>query len=124
MLIVEVLSLDHLFNLSRCYSSAHGNNLISLSVFTNFLQLGLFLKKLLRGDLGGLSKSEFVEAITQYLGQRSGLVSNDLSKFCICGGKGGEAVQRSSSHSSVHEELINIQQKQLEVSTQRSISCK
>ncbi|XP_068339409.1 kinesin-like protein KIN-14F [Pyrus communis] len=77
-------------------------------------QLGLFLKKLLRGDLGGLSKSEFVEAITQYLGQRSGLVSNDLSKFCICGGKGGEAVQRSSSHSSVHEELINIQQKQLE----------
>ncbi|KAM1115023.1 hypothetical protein TB2_038153 [Malus domestica] len=77
-------------------------------------QLGLFLKKLMRRDLGGLSKSEFVEAITQYLGQRSGLVSNDLSNFCICGGKDGEAVRRSSSHSSVHEELINIQQKQLE----------
>ncbi|KAM0995681.1 hypothetical protein ACFX13_005833 [Malus domestica] len=77
-------------------------------------QLGLFLKKLMRRDLGGLSKSEFVEAITQYLGQRSGLVSNDLSKFCICGGKSGEAVRRSSSHSTVHEELINIQQKQLE----------
>ncbi|TQE05407.1 hypothetical protein C1H46_008997 [Malus baccata] len=77
-------------------------------------QLGLFLKKLLRGDLGGLSKSEFVEAITQYLGQRNGSVSNDLSNFCICGGKGSEAVQCDSSHSSVHEELIRTQQKQLE----------
>ncbi|KAH0997792.1 hypothetical protein GBA52_021656 [Prunus armeniaca] len=76
-------------------------------------QLGLFLKKLLRGDIGVLSKSEFVEAISQYLGQRCGLVSNDLSKFCICGGR-GEAVQHNTSHSSVHEELIDIQQKQLE----------
>ncbi|KAL6275368.1 hypothetical protein ACE6H2_018969 [Prunus campanulata] len=76
-------------------------------------QLGLFLKKLLRGDIGVLSKSEFIEAISQYLGQRSGLVSNDLSKFCICGGR-GEAAQHNKSHSSVHEELIDIQQKQLE----------
>ncbi|RXI03975.1 hypothetical protein DVH24_038249 [Malus domestica] len=84
-------------------------------------QLGLFLKKLLRGDLGGLSKSEFVEAITQYLGQRNGSVSNDLSNFCICGGKGSEAVQCDSSHSSVHEELIRTQQKQLEHITSKAL---
>ncbi|XP_050370920.1 kinesin-like protein KIN-14F [Argentina anserina] len=76
-------------------------------------QLGMFLKKLLRGDLGALSKSEFLEAMKDYLSQRSHIVSSDLSKFCICGGK-REAVYHSISHSSDHEELIKIQQKHLE----------
>ncbi|PRQ35013.1 putative minus-end-directed kinesin ATPase [Rosa chinensis] len=76
-------------------------------------QLGLFLKKLLRGDIGALSKSEFLEAMKNYLAQRSHMLSSDLSKFCICGGK-REALHHSISHSSDHEELIAIQQKQLE----------
>ncbi|KAK9941143.1 hypothetical protein M0R45_017769 [Rubus argutus] len=76
-------------------------------------QLGLFLKKLLRGDIGPLSKSEFLEAISHYLAQRSNMVSSDLSKFCICGGK-REVLRHSNSHSSGHEELIGIQQKQLQ----------
>lgn len=42
------------------------------------------------------------------------MVSSDLSKFCICGGK-REVLRHSNSHSSGHEELIGIQQKQLEV---------
>ena len=74
----------------------------------------MFLKKLLRGDLGALSKSEFLEALKNYLAQRSHIVSSDLSNFCICGGK-REAVHHSISHSSDHVELIEIQQKQLEV---------
>ncbi|XP_004296130.1 PREDICTED: kinesin-4-like [Fragaria vesca subsp. vesca] len=76
-------------------------------------QVGMFLKKLLRGDLGAMSKSEFLEAIKNYLAQRSRIVSSDLSNFCICGGK-RDAVHPSISHSSDHEDLIKIQHKQLE----------
>ncbi|KAF2298098.1 hypothetical protein GH714_014055 [Hevea brasiliensis] len=57
-------------------------------------QLGLFLKKILKGDIGFLSKSEFIEAISQYLRQRTNLVSSDFSKFCVCGGK-REAVRHT-----------------------------
>ncbi|KAL1369990.1 hypothetical protein AAHE18_01G027400 [Arachis hypogaea] len=80
-------------------------------------QLGLFLKKILKGDIGCLSKREFIEAISLYLNQRSNLASNDFSKFCICGGK-RENIRHNNNnngnYSSKHIEVINNQQKQLE----------
>lgn len=97
-------------------SLPNGSNLLSLSFLALcFLQLGMFLKKILKGDMGYLSKSEFVEAISRYLSQRTSLVSSDMSKFCICGGK-SEVVQHIISPSSGYLELIEIQQKQLQVS--------
>lgn len=76
-------------------------------------QLGLFLKKILRSDAGSLSKYDFIEAISQYLNQRTSLVSSDFSNFCICGGK-REVVQRNANLSADQTEVIDIQQKQLE----------
>nr|POE76537.1 kinesin-like protein kin-14f [Quercus suber] len=76
-------------------------------------QLGLFLKKILKGDTGFLSKDEFIEAISQYLNQRTSLASSDLSKFCICGGK-REGVQPNVCLPADNTEVIDIQQKQLE----------
>ncbi|MED6175290.1 Kinesin-like protein KIN-14F [Stylosanthes scabra] len=83
-------------------------------------QLGLFLKKILKGDdIGCLSKREFIEAISLYLNQRSSLASNDFSKFCICGGRRENTrhknnINNSANYSSKHIEVINNQQKQLE----------
>ncbi|GAV59639.1 Kinesin domain-containing protein/CH domain-containing protein [Cephalotus follicularis] len=71
-------------------------------------QLGQFLK-----NLGSLSKSEFIEAISQYLHHRTSLVSSDFSKFCICGGK-GEGISRSVSHYTGDSELSDLQRKQLQ----------
>ena len=85
-----------------------------------FLQLGLFLKKILKDDLGSRSTSEFLETISRYLSQRTSLVSNDLSTFCKCGGK-HEIVRHIVSHSSEHAETINIHQKQLQVKITCSI---
>lgn len=76
------------------------------------MQLGIFLKKILKGGGNSLSKSEFLEIISQYLSQRSNLVSSDLSKFCTCGGK-TEFFQHIISHSSDHTQRIDIQHKQL-----------
>ncbi|KAL9382883.1 hypothetical protein Peur_023206 [Populus x canadensis] len=76
-------------------------------------QLGQFLKKILKGDIGSLSKNEFIEAISQYLRQRASLASSDFSKFCICGGK-RETIQHTVSNSSGHAEVIDLHQKQLE----------
>ncbi|KAJ6724084.1 KINESIN-LIKE PROTEIN KLP-3 [Salix viminalis] len=76
-------------------------------------QLGLFLKKILKGDVGSLSKNEFLEAISQYLRQRASLASGDFSRFCICGGE-RETIQHTVSNSSGHEEVIDLHQKQLE----------
>ncbi|KAF3943183.1 hypothetical protein CMV_030232 [Castanea mollissima] len=76
-------------------------------------QLGLFLKKILKGDTGSLSKDEFIEAISQYLNQRTSLASSDLSKFCICGGK-REVVRPNVYLPADNTEVIDIQQKQLE----------
>ncbi|KAJ6376801.1 hypothetical protein OIU76_025869 [Salix suchowensis] len=76
-------------------------------------QLGLFLKKILKGDVGYLSKNEFLEAISQYLRQRASLASGDFSRFCICGGE-RETIQHTVSNSSGHEEVIDLHQKQLE----------
>ncbi|KAJ1415519.1 P-loop containing nucleoside triphosphate hydrolase [Sesbania bispinosa] len=76
-------------------------------------QLGHFLKKMLKGDTGCLSKREFIEAITLYLNQRSGLASNDFSKFCTCGGK-IDSTRHNVNYSAKHTEIIDAQQKQLE----------
>nr|XP_015880560.2 kinesin-like protein KIN-14F [Ziziphus jujuba var. spinosa] len=76
-------------------------------------QLGIFLKKILKSDMGNLSKSEFIEAISRYLSQRTSLASSDVSKFCICGGK-REVVRHIISPSSGDREIIDIQQKHLQ----------
>ncbi|WJX65019.1 hypothetical protein P8452_49726 [Trifolium repens] len=77
-------------------------------------QLAFFLKKILKGDNGCLSKKEFMEAIALYLNQRSSLSSNDLSKFCICWGKRDSSAQNNVIFSSKYAEIIDAQQKQLE----------
>ncbi|KAM7277554.1 hypothetical protein ACFE04_004688 [Oxalis oulophora] len=73
-------------------------------------QLGLFLKKILRSDV---SKSEFIEAIKQYLAQRKSSVSGDFSKFCICGGK-REIIRQAVVHSNSDAELINLQRQEIQ----------
>ncbi|KAK8468578.1 hypothetical protein PHAVU_006G059300 [Phaseolus vulgaris] len=76
-------------------------------------QLGLFLKKILKGDMGCLSKREFIETISLYLSQRSSLASNDFSKFCNCGGK-RDSYRQKANCSAKYSEVIDTQQKQLE----------
>ncbi|MFQ6642018.1 hypothetical protein Gotur_015655, partial [Gossypium turneri] len=76
-------------------------------------QLGLFLKKLLKADMNSLSKSNFIEAISLYLGQKTSLASNDVSKFCICGGK-RDIVCRSVSHSATNADLLDLQQREIQ----------
>ncbi|KAE8731493.1 Kinesin KP1 [Hibiscus syriacus] len=75
-------------------------------------QLGLFLKKILKADLNSLSKSDFIEAISLYLGQRTSMASNDFFKFCICGGK-REVIHQTISHTNAYTQLIHLQQKEL-----------
>ncbi|KAE8654158.1 Kinesin KP1 [Hibiscus syriacus] len=75
-------------------------------------QLGLFLKKILKADLNSLSKSDFIEAISMYLGERTSVASNDFFKFCICGGK-REAIHQTISHSNAYTQLIHLQQREL-----------
>ncbi|XWS51691.1 hypothetical protein CRYUN_Cryun11dG0005200 [Craigia yunnanensis] len=76
-------------------------------------QLGLFLKKILKADINSLSNSDFIEAISLYLGQRTSLASNDFSKFCICGGR-REVIHHTVSHSAAHAEFTDFQQRELE----------
>nr|KYP73499.1 Kinesin-4 [Cajanus cajan] len=76
-------------------------------------QLGLFLKKILKGDTGCLSKREFIKAITSYLNQRRSLASNESSKLCTCGGK-RDSNQQNVNYSARHAEIIDGLQKQLE----------
>ncbi|KAL1556144.1 kinesin-like protein KIN-14F [Salvia divinorum] len=76
-------------------------------------QLGLFLKKVLSSDGGSLSKTQLLEVISKYLRKRTSFVSEDISNFCICGGRKDEAQPRNTKpHAGV--ELLDIQQKQLE----------
>lgn len=56
-----------------------------------------------------------MEAIALYLNQRSSLASNDISKFCTCGGKRYNSTQHNVNYSVKHAEIIDAQQKQLEV---------
>ncbi|MBA0733865.1 hypothetical protein Gogos_017836, partial [Gossypium gossypioides] len=75
-------------------------------------QLGLFLKKILKTDFNSLSKSDFMEAISLYLGQRTSLASNDFFKFCICGGK-REVIHQTVNHSTAYAQLIHLHQREL-----------
>ncbi|KOM46388.1 hypothetical protein LR48_Vigan07g009200 [Vigna angularis] len=76
-------------------------------------QLGHFLKKILKGGTGCLSKREFVEAITLYLNQGRSFGSNEISKLCTCGGK-RDNNQHSVQYCAKHAEIIDAQQKELE----------
>lgn len=55
-----------------------------------------------------------MEAITLYLNQRSSLTSSDFFKFCTCGGK-HDNTQQNVNYCAKHAEIIDAQQKQLEV---------
>ncbi|XP_039061143.1 kinesin-like protein KIN-14F [Hibiscus syriacus] len=76
-------------------------------------QLGQFLKKLLKADINSLSKSDFMEGISLYLGHRISVASNDFSKFCICGGK-RDVIRHTVSHSAAHAELLDFQQREIQ----------
>lgn len=76
-------------------------------------QLGLFLKKVLNDDCISLSKSELLKVISKYLDQRTSLALNDLSKFCICGGKREGNLQRKGSFA-VEAEVLDYQHRELE----------
>lgn len=69
---------------------------------------------MLKGNCKPLLKHEFLQAISNYIDQRSGLVSNDFSKFCICGGK-DKNTRHDISYSSDKTNVLDLQQKQLEV---------
>lgn len=73
------------------------------------------MKKILKSDGGSFPKHEFIAAISQYLNQRTALLSSDLSRFCVCGGK-RNGTRHNANLSADHAELIDFQQKQLEVS--------
>ncbi|OWM71316.1 hypothetical protein CDL15_Pgr011444 [Punica granatum] len=76
-------------------------------------QLAMFMKKILKGERGMLSKSQFMEAISQYLRQRTSMASSDFSEFCTCGGK-REVVRPSLISRCEHADLLHFQSKQLE----------
>ena len=81
-----------------------------------YLQLGLFLKKLLKGDNGPVSKSDFIEATSEYIGKRTSLqATTDVSKAYICNGK-NEVILNSVCRSPGRVEiLIDLIQRQIEV---------
>ncbi|CAN4102576.1 unnamed protein product [Withania somnifera] len=72
-------------------------------------QLRLFLKKILADECSPLSRSEVLEAISNYLRHRTSLVSSD----CICGGK-RENSWHTNGFTAANEEIVDVQQKELE----------
>ncbi|KAK4715035.1 hypothetical protein R3W88_020942 [Solanum pinnatisectum] len=72
-------------------------------------QLRLFLKKILADECSPLSRSEVLEAISNYLRHRTSLVSSE----CICGGKRGSS-WRNNGFNAANEEIVDVQQKELE----------
>ncbi|XP_010252852.1 PREDICTED: kinesin-like protein KIN-14F [Nelumbo nucifera] len=75
-------------------------------------QLMLLLKEILKGNAGSATNADFLDAISQYLAQRTHGISS-ASKFCICGGKPRE-VSLGDNHNSSHAKRLDLQQKQLE----------
>ncbi|XP_068636500.1 kinesin-like protein KIN-14F isoform X2 [Aristolochia californica] len=79
-------------------------------------QLRLLLKDMLKVESGSISKEEFIEAISRYLGQRSSEVSFGCptsSKVCICGATLGE--NRLHNYQNIGSlEILDSQQEQLE----------
>ncbi|KAF3638552.1 Kinesin KP1 [Capsicum annuum] len=72
-------------------------------------QLSLFLKKILADECSPLSRSEVLEAISNYLRHRTSLVSND----CICGGK-RQCNWHNNGFATANEEIVDVQRKELE----------
>ncbi|XP_010324237.1 kinesin-like protein KIN-14F isoform X4 [Solanum lycopersicum] len=72
-------------------------------------QLRLFLKKILADECSTLSRSEVLEAISNYLRHRTSLVSSE----CICGGK-RESSWCNNGFTAANEEIVDVQQKELE----------
>ncbi|XWS51692.1 hypothetical protein CRYUN_Cryun11dG0005300 [Craigia yunnanensis] len=83
------------------------------------IQLGFFLKKLLKGDNGPVSKSDFVEATSEYIGKRTSLhATTDVSKDYICNGKNEvilNSVCRSPDRVEILVDLIRRQIKELKL---------
>ncbi|OMP06952.1 hypothetical protein COLO4_07749 [Corchorus olitorius] len=79
------------------------------------IQLGLFLKKLMKGDNAPVSKSDFVEATSEYICKRTGLHgTTDSPKGYICNGK-NEAILNSVCRTPGRVEiLIDLIQRQIE----------
>ncbi|KAM3302647.1 kinesin-like protein KIN-14F [Capsicum chacoense] len=72
-------------------------------------QLRLFLKKILEDECSPLSRSEVLEAISNYLRHRTSLVSND----CICDGK-RQSNWHNNGFATANEEIVDVQRKELE----------
>ncbi|GFZ12697.1 kinesin-like protein 1 [Actinidia rufa] len=85
----------------------------SAQLVSEGIQLGLLLKKILKGEGLPLSKLQFLVAISKYLGQRTSMISSDLSKFCTCGGK-REVIWHTIGHSTDDVQLLDVQHRQLE----------
>ncbi|GMJ10454.1 hypothetical protein HRI_004714500 [Hibiscus trionum] len=71
------------------------------------IKLGLFLKKLLKADDGPVSKSDFIEATSDYIDKRSNLqAATDVSKALICIGN-NEVILNSVSRSPGRVEILS-----------------
>ncbi|KAK8623083.1 hypothetical protein V6N13_117976 [Hibiscus sabdariffa] len=70
------------------------------------IKLGLFLKKLLKADDGPVSKSDFIEATSDYIDKRSNhQAATDVSKALICIGN-NEVILNSVSRSPGRVEIL------------------
>ncbi|XP_047340981.1 kinesin-like protein KIN-14F [Impatiens glandulifera] len=85
---------------------------LSAQIVSQGIKFGQHLKKMLKGS-APLSKSEFLEAISKYICQKTRLLPNDIAKYCICGGK-REAIMQNSTHSVDNMEKLYSQDRQLE----------
>lgn len=81
-----------------------------------YLQLGLLLKKILKADDGLVSKSDFIEATSDYIDNRSNLqAATDVSKAYICIGN-NEVVLNSVCRSPGRVEILtDLIQRHIEV---------
>ncbi|KAL4309946.1 hypothetical protein GQ457_01G006240 [Hibiscus cannabinus] len=71
------------------------------------IKLGLFLKKLLKADDGPVSKSDFIEATSDYIDKRSNhQAATDVSKALICIGN-NELILNSVSRSPGRVEILS-----------------
>ncbi|KAK8527066.1 hypothetical protein V6N13_084937 [Hibiscus sabdariffa] len=71
------------------------------------IKLGLFLKKLLKADDGPVSKSDFIEATSDYIDKRSNhQAATDVSKALICIGN-NEVILNSVSRSPGRVEILS-----------------
>lgn len=71
------------------------------------------LKNKLKNEMESFTHEEFLEAISQYLGNKmTAKKSNDAAECCICGGR-REVIQHGIGNSTSYKEVVDEQQKQL-----------